>query len=102
MKWWSKCTSMAIAKTASTNVAFKAARLGDSTFERQSEILMTEDVTVINNSPSHDEEDFDDDFDDDFEEPVEGEYEIDDDEFADNVKDMPAVDDDDDEIAPDE
>ena len=33
------------------------ARLGDSTFERQSEILMTEDVTV--NSPSH-EEDLDD------------------------------------------
>ena len=32
------------------------ARLGDSFFERQSEILMTEAVTV--NSPSH-EEDFD-------------------------------------------
>ena len=48
---------MVIAKTASRNVAFKAARLGDSIFDRQSEILMTEDVTV--NSPSH-EEDFDD------------------------------------------
>ena len=57
MKWWSKCISMVIAKTASRNVAFKAARLGDSIFDRQSEILMTEDVTV--NSPSH-EEDFDD------------------------------------------
>ena len=34
-----------------------AARLGDSIFDRQSEILMTEDVTM--NSPSH-EEDFDD------------------------------------------
>ena len=48
---------MVIAKTASRNVAFKAARLGDSSFDRQSEILMTEDVTV--SSPSY-EEDFDD------------------------------------------
>ena len=48
---------MVIAKTASRNVAFKAAMLGDSTFERQSEILMTEAVMV--NSPSH-EEDLDD------------------------------------------
>ena len=48
---------MVIAKTASRNVAFKAARLGDSIFDRQSEILMTEAVMV--NSPSH-EEDFDD------------------------------------------
>ena len=50
---------MVIAKTASRNVAssFKAARLGDSVFDRQSEILMTEAVMV--NSPSH-EEDFDD------------------------------------------
>ena len=57
MKWWSKCISMVIAKTASRNVAFKAARLGDSIFDRQSEILRTEAVQV--NSPSH-EEDFDD------------------------------------------
>ena len=55
IKWWSKCISMVIAKTASRNV--KAARLGDSIFERQSEILMTEAATV--NSFSH-EEDFDD------------------------------------------
>ena len=48
---------MVIAKTASRNVAFKAARLGDSIFDRQSEILRTEAVQV--NSPSH-EEDFDD------------------------------------------
>ena len=48
---------MVIAKTATRNVVFKAARLGDSIFERQSEILMTEAATV--NSPSH-EEDFDD------------------------------------------
>ena len=57
MKWWSKCVSMVIAKTASRNVAFKAARLGDSIFDRQSEILRTEAVQV--NSPSH-EEDLDD------------------------------------------
>ena len=57
MKWWSKCISMVIAKTASRNVAFKAARLGDSIFDRQSEIRRTGAVQV--NSPSH-EEDFDD------------------------------------------
>ena len=65
MKWWSKCISMVmvIAKTktktatvANRNVAFKAARLGDSIFDRQSEILRTEAAQV--NSPSH-EEDFD-------------------------------------------
>ena len=48
---------MVIAKTASGNVAFKAARLGDLIFDRQSEILRTEAAQV--NSPSH-EEDFDD------------------------------------------
>ena len=56
-KWWSKRVSMAIAETASRNFAFKAARLGDSIFDRQSEILMTEAAQV--NSPSH-EGDFDD------------------------------------------
>ena len=48
---------MVIAKTASRNVAFKAARLSDSIFDRQSEILRTEAAQV--SSPSH-EEDFDD------------------------------------------
>ena len=48
---------MVIARTASRNVAFKAARLGDSIFDRQSEILMTEAATV--NSPSQ-KDDFDD------------------------------------------
>ena len=57
MKWWSKCISTVIAETASRNFAFKAARLGDSIFERQSEILMTEAATI--NSLSH-EEDLDD------------------------------------------
>ena len=41
----------------SRNIAFKVARLGDLIFERQSEVIMTEAVTV--NSPSH-EEDLDD------------------------------------------
>ena len=45
---------MVIAKTASRNVPFKAARLGDSIFDRQSEILRTEAVQV--NSPSHEED----------------------------------------------
>ena len=52
---------MVIAKTASTstsrNVAFKAARLGDSIFDRQSEILRTEAAQV--NSPSHEEDFYD-------------------------------------------
>jgi len=44
---------MVIAKTASRNVAFKAAKLGDSIFGRQFEILRTEAVTV--KFPSHEE-----------------------------------------------
>jgi len=56
-QWWSKCISMVIAETASRNVAFKAARLSDSIFDRQSEILRTEAATV--DSPSQ-EDDFDD------------------------------------------
>ena len=51
---------LVITKTASRNVAFKAARLGDSIFDRQSEIRMTmTEAGVTVNSPSH-EEDFDD------------------------------------------
>jgi len=42
MKWWSKCISMVIAKTASRNVAFKAAKIADSAFAGQSEILTRE------------------------------------------------------------
>ena len=48
---------MVIAKTASRNVAFKAAWLGDSIFDRQSEILRTEAAQV--NSPSHEEDFYD-------------------------------------------
>lgn len=36
---WSKCISMVIAKTASRNVAFKAAKIADSAFAGQSENL---------------------------------------------------------------
>ena len=42
-KWWSKCISMVIAKTASRNVVYKATKLGESIFERQSEMLMPEE-----------------------------------------------------------
>ena len=35
MKWWSRCISMAIAKTASRNVAFKVAKMRDSIMEDQ-------------------------------------------------------------------
>ena len=32
MKWWTKCISMVIAKTASRNVAFKSDKLMDALF----------------------------------------------------------------------
>ena len=40
LKWWSKCISMVIAKTASRNVVYKATKLAESIFERQSEMLI--------------------------------------------------------------
>ena len=40
MKWWSKCLSMAIAKTASRNVAFKVAKMRESIMEDQDEFLI--------------------------------------------------------------
>ena len=36
MKWWSKCISMVIAKTASRNVAFKSGKMMDALFQGQS------------------------------------------------------------------
>ena len=39
MKWWSRCTSMAIAKTASRNVAFKVARMREAIMEDQDELI---------------------------------------------------------------
>ena len=36
MKWWSKCISMVIAKTASRNVAFKSDKMMDALFQGQS------------------------------------------------------------------
>ena len=38
--WWSKCISMAIAKTASRNVAFKVAKMREAIMEGQDELLM--------------------------------------------------------------
>jgi hypothetical protein len=40
MKWWSKCISMAIAKTASRNVAFKVGKMREAITEDQDEFLM--------------------------------------------------------------
>ena len=40
MKWWSKCISMAIAKTASRNVAFNVAKMREAIMEYQDEFLM--------------------------------------------------------------
>ena len=39
MKWWTKCISMAIAKTASRNVAFKVARLREAIMQDQDEFI---------------------------------------------------------------
>ena len=40
MKWWSKSISMAIAKTASTHVTFKVAKMRDSIMEDQDELII--------------------------------------------------------------
>ena len=58
-KWWSKCISMVIAKTASRNVLYKANKLGESTLARQSEMLMPEEE-LGSQSPVSYEEDFED------------------------------------------
>ena len=47
MKWWTKCISMAIAKTASRNVAFKVARMRDAIMQDQDANL--EDVILAAN-----------------------------------------------------
>ena len=53
MKWWTRCISMAIAKTASRNVAFKVARLRDAIMQDQDEFITRnanfEDVDVMAN-----------------------------------------------------
>jgi hypothetical protein len=59
LKWWSKCISMVIAKTASRNVAYKANKLGELMFARQSEMLMPEEE-LGSQSPGSYEEDFED------------------------------------------
>ena len=40
MKWWSKCISVVIAKTAGRNVAFKVAKMREAIMEDQDEFLM--------------------------------------------------------------
>ena len=40
MKWWSKCISVVIAKTASRNVAFKVAKMREAIMEDQDEFVM--------------------------------------------------------------
>ena len=57
MKWWSRCISVAIAKTASRNVAFKVAKMREAIMEDQDEFLMrnTEcaDVDMYTNNRAH-------------------------------------------------
>ena len=40
MKWWSKCKSVVIAKTASRNVAFEVAKMREAIMEDQDVFLM--------------------------------------------------------------
>ena len=47
---------MVIAKTASTNVVYKAIKLGDSMFERQSEMSIPEEDLVPRSSVSYEED----------------------------------------------
>ena len=42
MKWWTRCISMTIAKTASRNVAFKVARMRDAIMKDQDEFITRE------------------------------------------------------------
>ena len=57
IKWWSKCISMIIAKTASRNVAFKLGKLAESVFTSQADILthqlVTEDSSTSNESEAN-------------------------------------------------
>ena len=57
MKWWSRCISVAIAKTASRNVAFKVAKMREAIMEDQDEFLMRNaeyaDVDVYTNNRAH-------------------------------------------------
>ena len=39
MKWWSRCISVAIAKTASRSVAFKVAKMREAIMEDQDELI---------------------------------------------------------------
>ena len=54
MKWWSRCISMAIAKTACRNVAFKVARMREAIMEDQDELITrksdSEDVALEANN----------------------------------------------------
>ena len=53
MKWWTRCISMAIAKTACRNVAFKVARMRDAIMKDQDEFITRdtnfEDVALVAN-----------------------------------------------------
>ena len=57
MKWWSKCISVVIAKTASRNVAFKVAKMREAIMEDQDEFLMRNSehagVDVDTNNRAH-------------------------------------------------
>ena len=54
MKWWSRCISMAIAKTASRNVAFKVARMREAIMKDQDELItLKSDSEDVASEPNH-------------------------------------------------
>ena len=57
-KWWSRCLSAVIAKTASRNVVFKVSRVGASLLAAQSVVLTCEAPEL--SASLDDEEDLDD------------------------------------------
>jgi len=42
MRWWTKCVSMIIAKTASRNIAFKASMMSQAVLEAQASFVTPE------------------------------------------------------------
>ena len=42
MRWWTKCVSMVIAKTANRNIAAKAGKMSEAVLDAQASLVATE------------------------------------------------------------
>ena len=60
MRWWTKCISMVIAKTASRNVAFKTDMMSQAVLEAQASFVTPEatDQEASSERHSRDDDDF--------------------------------------------